>query len=48
MRLDPLGQKLGQRLDELLFLLARHGLRDTRQEAQRRLCTGLRRARTSG
>jgi hypothetical protein len=48
MRLDPLGQKLGQRPDELLLLLARHGLLDTRQEPQRRLSAGLRRARATG
>jgi hypothetical protein len=48
MRLDPLGQKLGQRPDELLLLLARHRQRDTRQEPQRRLAAGLRRAPASG
>jgi len=37
MRLDPLGQKLGQRVDKLALLLTRHRLRGARQQAKRRL-----------
>lgn len=48
MRLDPLGQKLGQRLDKLTLLLARHRLRGARQHAQRELSARLGRAPAPG
>jgi hypothetical protein len=48
MRLDPLGQKLGQCPDQLAFLLAGHRLRVARQEPQRALSARLCQARASG
>lgn len=48
MSLDPLGQKLGQRVDELALLLARHRLRGARQQPQRELSARLDRASASG
>jgi hypothetical protein len=48
MRLDPLGQKLRQCLDKLVFLLACHRLRGARKQSQRELSARLGRASASG